>query len=90
MGDIPLSLMIQTELPSNQIGKVYSLEMVMEMGGAALGAALLAPMLYQHVSVTMAIGIGAAMIAATSCVGLTQLGLREPTAEAVETQPVGK
>ncbi|HEX6778691.1 MAG TPA: MFS transporter, partial [Ktedonobacterales bacterium] len=49
MTDIPLLLMIQTDLPTNQIGKVYSLSTVLEYGGSMLGLMLAIP-LFRYLS----------------------------------------
>lgn len=86
MADIPLLLLIQTDLPSNQIGKVYSLSMVLEYGGSMLGLLLAIP-LFRYLSPVLGIIICALAIATTSVVGLARFGFREPTAQSIERQP---
>lgn len=44
MGDIVLVTMMQTDLPSDQIGKVYSLLMIIESAGGSLGLLLAVPL----------------------------------------------
>lgn len=80
LGDILLLTMIQSDLPSGQIGKVYSLMIVVESGGASLGALVAVP-LYAHLSVSLAIALCALLLLATGIAGLLRFGLREPTAD---------
>jgi hypothetical protein len=86
MADIPLLMMIQTELPSNQIGKVYSLSMVLEYGGSTLGLLLAIP-LFHFLSPVPGIIVCALAIMLTSVAGLARFGAVEPAMHAVERQP---
>ena len=86
MADIPLLMMIQTELPSNQIGKVYSLSMVLEYGGSTLGLLLAIP-LFHYLSPVPGIIICSLAIVLTSVAGLARFGAAEPATRAVEHQP---
>lgn len=83
MGDIPLAIMIQTELPSHHIGKVYSLYDMISSLGNILGPILAAP-LYNYLSEPQAIAICALIIAFTSLLGLTRFRFREPRRQAQE------
>jgi DHA3 family macrolide efflux protein-like MFS transporter len=76
MGDIVLLTMIQHDLPTNQIGKVYSLRMTIANAGVSLGAVVAAP-LYALVSVSLGITLCAALIALTGLVGLLRFGMAE-------------
>ncbi len=86
MADIPLLMMIQTELPSNQIGKVYSLSMVLEYGGSTLGLLLAIP-LFHYLSPVPGIIVCALAIMLTSVAGLARFGAVEPAIHAAERQP---
>jgi len=85
MADIPLLLMIQTDLPSNQIGKVYSLSMMLEYGGSLLGLLLAIP-LFRYVSPAVGISICALAIALTSIAGLARFGFAEPVVKLAKLQ----
>ncbi|GHO54893.1 MFS transporter [Ktedonobacter robiniae] len=72
MGDIPLAIMMQTELPSQHIGKVYSLYDMTSSLGSILGP-MLAALLYAYLTVPQAIATCGLIIAATSVMGFTRL-----------------
>lgn len=74
MGDIPLAIMMQTELPSHHIGKVYSLYDMVSSLGSILGP-LLAALLYAYLAVPQAIAICGLIIAATSVLGIGRFGI---------------
>ena len=86
MADIPLLVMIQTDFPSHQIGKVYSLEMTLEYGGSMLGLLLAIP-LFRYLSPALGIILCALAIALTSVAGLARFGFTEHTVHPVERQP---
>jgi MFS family permease len=77
MGDIVLLTMIQTDFPSGQIGKVYSLLMFMGNAGMSVGLLLAVP-LFAYMSVPVAIALCALVIAVSGTLGLVRFGLREP------------
>lgn len=77
MGDIMLITLIQTGLPSNQIGKVYGLMMTLGDGGTALGLLLAVP-LYAHFPVPLVVGGAALSMIVTGIIGLLRFGFTEP------------
>jgi hypothetical protein len=46
VGDVPLMLIMQHDLPRDQLGKVYSLRTTLESGGVATGLWLAAPLFF--------------------------------------------
>ena len=64
--------MMQTELPSQHIGKVYSLYDMISSLGSILGP-MLAALLYAYLTVPQAISICGLIIVATSVMGFTRL-----------------
>jgi DHA3 family macrolide efflux protein-like MFS transporter len=83
VADIPFLMLVQTDLPSNQMGKVFSLDMTVEQAGGAIGLLLAIP-LFHYVSTPIAITICALVIASTSVAGLIRFGFREPVIEAIQ------
>jgi DHA3 family macrolide efflux protein-like MFS transporter len=77
MGDIMLLTMIQTDLPSNQIGKIYSLLAMLENAGASLGLLLAVP-LFTVVEVAAGIALCASIMVGVGIAGLARFGLAEP------------
>lgn len=77
MGDIMILTMLQTELPADQVGKAYSLRMVLENAGASLGLLLAVPF-FQLASVPLGIALSATLLLLTSAAGLLYFGLRAP------------
>jgi hypothetical protein len=77
MDGISSLLMIQTDIPAGQIGKVYSLRATLDSGGLALGL-LLAPALYAALPVPLVMALCAVAAIATGVAGLLRFGLREP------------
>lgn len=77
MGDIPLSTMMQTDLPSNQLGKIYSFRMIVSNIGASLGY-LIAKPLFDYAGVGLTIQLGAGAIVLLGCAGLYRFKLRDP------------
>lgn len=73
MGDIISMTMIQTDLPADQIGKVFSLRMIVESAGLSLGLILAAP-LYALLNVRMAIDLSALLELAVAVAGLLRFG----------------
>jgi MFS transporter, DHA3 family, macrolide efflux protein len=78
MGDILLLTIIQTDLPSNQIGKVYSLLMILGSAGASLGLLLAVP-IFTLLSVPIGIALCASIMLAIGVVGLARFGFSDPT-----------
>ncbi len=79
MGDIMTMTMLQTGLPVNQLGKVYSLRMVMASVGGSLGLLLAVP-LFARLSIPISIAICAFLMIATGIAGLVRFGFTEPEA----------
>jgi DHA3 family macrolide efflux protein-like MFS transporter len=77
MGDIIMVTMMQTDLPADQTGKVFSLLMILESAGMSLGLILAAP-LYGSLSVQRTIGLCALLAIAVGVSGLLRFGLAEP------------
>lgn len=75
MGDIMILTMLQTDLPSNQIGKAYSLCMILENSGASLGLLVAVPF-FSLVNVPLGIALAALLLLATSAAGLLHFGMR--------------
>ncbi|MFL5690750.1 MAG: MFS transporter [Ktedonobacteraceae bacterium] len=82
MVDIVIITMMQTDLPANQVGKVYSLSMIMESGGASLGLLLAVP-LFAYLRVPIAIALCALVMLLIGVVGLVRFGVSEPGASMV-------
>ncbi|GLV57761.1 MFS transporter [Dictyobacter sp. S3.2.2.5] len=74
MGDITMLTIMQTELPVAQLGKVYSLRMVLANVGASLGLLAAVPM-FAHVSVMVGISICAVLMIVLGVAGLLRFGL---------------
>jgi DHA3 family macrolide efflux protein-like MFS transporter len=84
MGDLVLVTMIQTALPSEQIGKVYSLLMLVESAGISLGLLLAVP-LFKFLSVPIAIALCALVIITSGAVGLIRFGVQESAHAVVQS-----
>ena len=76
MGEIPLLTMLQTDFPTEQIGKIYSLRMVAASGGGLVGL-LLAPFLFAHLAVPIAISLAAIGVILVGALGLARFGTGE-------------
>ena len=87
LADIPMLTMIQTDFPSNQIGKVSSLEMMLENGGSTLGLVLAIP-LFHYFSPVAGIIICALAIALPSAAGFVRFGFAEPAIPPADLEPV--
>jgi MFS family permease len=77
MGDIMLVTMMQTELPSEQIGKVFGLLMLIENAGISLGLLLAVP-LFNLMSIPLGIALCALIMVAAGVIGLLRFGVQEP------------
>ncbi len=77
MGDIMLVTMMQTELPSDQIGKVFGLLMLIENAGISLGLLLAVP-LFNLMSIPLGIAFCALVMVAAGVIGLLRFGVQEP------------
>lgn len=80
MSDIVIVTMIQTDLPSDQLGKVYSLYMILESIGTSLGLLFAVP-LFQFLSVPMGIALCACLMVLSGIAGLIRFGFTEPTVQ---------
>ncbi|MFI5273601.1 MAG: MFS transporter [Ktedonobacterales bacterium] len=69
MGDISLLTMLQTELPANQLGKVFSLRYALEDGGALAGTLLAVPW-FALVGVRTGIATSAVLMVALGAIGV--------------------
>lgn len=76
MGDLIIAIIIQTEFPSDQIGKIYSLRMVTANVGGSLGLVLAVP-LFAHFSVMYTIGACACAMIALGICGIIRFGFHE-------------
>ena len=76
MGDLMLLTMMQTILPSGQLGKVYSLLILIESAGMSLGLLLALP-LFGLLSIPFGITVCALVIMAAGTVGLIRFGKQE-------------
>ena len=77
MEDIPISTMMQTNLPSNQLGKVYSLRMILGSVGTSVGYLLAIP-LFDALGVVTAIVIAASMLVLVGLAGLIRFRFTDP------------
>src|SRR6266516_4567031 len=77
MNDIMALTMIQTDLPPDQIGKVYSLRTILENLGLSLGLLLAVP-LFAYLSVPLVIALCALVMLALGAAGLLRFGFSEP------------
>ncbi len=77
MGDIMILTMLQTDLPADQIGKAYSLHMVLESTGVSLGLLLAVPF-FNLVSVPLGIALSASLLLIVGIAGMVRFGLSEP------------
>lgn len=73
-GDVLMMVMLQTDVPRQDLGKVFSLRQCVMYLGGALGLAL-APLLYSRVSPNMGIAVSAFAFFVTGIVGLIKFGL---------------
>lgn len=80
MGDIMILVILQTDLPADQIGKAFSLHMVLESGGAALGLLLAVPV-FSLVSVPLGIASSAALLLLVGVVGLVYFWFHGPASQ---------
>lgn len=76
IGDVMLMIMLQTDIPRKDLGKVYSLRQCVMYLGGALGL-LLAPPLYQIVSPAMGIAICGITFGLLGIIGLLRFGTVE-------------
>ena len=85
MGDIVLLTMLQTDLPSDQIGKAYSLLMIVENVGGSLGLLIAVPF-FVLVNISLGIALSAGLLLLTGIAGLLRFGLREPEAAVAKSE----
>jgi Arabinose efflux permease len=77
MEDIPIAIMMQTNLPSSQLGKVYSLRMILGSVGASLGYLIAIP-LFDTLGVVTTIVIGASTLVLAGLAGLIRFRFTDP------------
>jgi MFS transporter, DHA3 family, macrolide efflux protein len=77
MGDIMTIVIMQTDLPANQLGKVFSLRMILASAGGSLGLLFAVP-LFAFLSVPVAIALCALTMSAIGVAGLVRFGFTEP------------
>lgn len=75
MGDLPLIMLFQNELPADKLGKVFGLQIIVGSGGFALGLLLAAP-LFEALPVRGAIAVAALVMGASGAMGLLRFGWR--------------
>jgi hypothetical protein len=75
--------MIQTGLPADQVGKVYSLRTMLENLGLALGLLLAVP-LFAYLSVPLVIALCALVMIAIGAASLLRFGFSEPVISAAQ------
>lgn len=85
MGDIMILTMLQTDLPADQIGKAYSLLMIVENAGGSLGLLIAVPF-FVLVNVSLGIALSAGLLLLTGIAGLLRFGLREPEAAIAKSE----
>lgn len=78
MADIVLLLMMQTDMPRDVLGKVFSLRYFVMFLGSALGL-LVAPALYTAVGAQMGIVVSAVLFGISGLSGLLKFGFKEST-----------
>ncbi len=83
MSDLMISLMIQTEFPANQVGKVYSLRLTISSVGYSLGL-LIAAYLFQLISVPIGILLYGALAFVMGLVGVIRFQI-----PASNSKPIG-
>ncbi len=85
MNDIMTLTMIQTDLPADQIGKVYSLRTILESLGLSLGLLLAVP-LFAYLSVPLVIALCALVMIAIGAASLLRFGFSEPVISAAQPE----
>jgi MFS family permease len=75
MGELPLIALLQTEFPSHQSGRVFSLRFMLEHAGVAIGLVLAAP-LFAVTPVRVGIAACAALLIVGGIAGLVRFGVR--------------
>ena len=85
MNDIMTLTMIQTDLPADQVGKVYSLRTTLESLGLSLGLLLAVP-LFAYLSIPLVIVSCALVMIAMGVAGLLRFGFSEPVINAVQPE----
>jgi len=86
LDDIPLMLIIQTEIPPHHIGKVYSTYSTISMSAMALGG-LIAASLYQYVSVPIGIVLCALLIMSTGIGGALHIQWKRKSGKETAVHP---
>jgi MFS family permease len=75
VGDLMLIQMIQSDMPREDLGKVYSLRAFVSSVGCAIGL-LLAPAFYSLLSASVGIGVCGIMMGLLAVIGLWKFGLK--------------
>lgn len=84
MGDLPLATLLQTDLPSGQLGKVFSLRATLSSAGVLVGTLVSVP-LFAHVDVRAGIALAAGLMLAVGVAGLLQFWSRASVTAAPPT-----
>ncbi len=71
--DLPLLTVLQIDFPAEQIGKVYSLLMIVEGGGSLLGLLVAVP-LFDHLGISTTIAISSSAVMIIGAIGLVHIG----------------
>jgi MFS family permease len=77
MEDIPISTMMQTNLPANQLGKVFSLRMILGSVGASVGYLIAIP-LFDSLGVITTIVVSAGVLILVGIAGIVCFGFSDP------------
>jgi MFS transporter, DHA3 family, macrolide efflux protein len=85
MNDIMTLTMIQTDLPADQVGKVYSLRTILENLGLLLGLLLAVP-LFAYLSIPLVIALCALVMIAIGAASLLRFGFSEPVINAAQPE----
>ena len=78
LADIVLLVMMQTDMPRDVLGKVFSLRYFVMFFGSAMGL-LLAPALYNSVGAQMGIVVSAVIFGLSGLAGIVKFGFKEST-----------
>jgi MFS transporter, DHA3 family, macrolide efflux protein len=81
MGDIPLAVLLQTNLPNEQRGKVFSMNTTLSSAGVFLGTLITVP-LFAHADVRLGIALAAVAMLAVGVIGLIRFTVGDSRAVA--------
>lgn len=75
-GDVMMMVMLQTDIPRQDLGKVFSLRQCVMYGGASVGL-IIAPLLYELCTPQVGLSVSAITFMLLGIVGLMKFGLAE-------------